>query len=77
MTPITFHYVTSAAGRGRNSSFKTLVAAKKRAHALVGPHPKRDPDGYAVHRVTGNCLFFQGTTFEELFPSSAPENPHA
>ena len=67
---ITFNYVTSANSKGRTFKYKTLGAAQKRASTLVGPHPKRDPDGYAVGRVSGNCLFFKGVTFEDLFPSA-------
>ncbi len=58
---------------GRMSMLHSVEAARKRAHALVGAHPKKDPDGYAVSRRTGDCLFFSGTSFEELFPSEASE----
>ena len=47
---------------------KTLAGARTKAHNLVTSRPKRDPDGYAVNPQTGGCLFFQGVTFEELFP---------
>lgn len=66
---ITFTYVTSA-HKGQIFKYKTLAAAQKKAEALVGPHPKRDPDGYAVARLSGNCLFFRGCAFENLFPSA-------
>lgn len=67
-TMIRLTYVNSPASRGRKAQYDSLEKARKAAHKLVGPHPKRDPDGYAVDRVTGNCLFFQGVTFEVLFP---------
>lgn len=65
---ITLTYVTSPTSTGRTFKFKTLTGARNKARTLVGSYPKIDPDGYAVQRTTGNCLFFQGTTFEELFP---------
>jgi len=67
MTPITLRYVDSPNASGRTFKFKTLVGARTKARKLVGSFPKQDPDGYAVSRLTGNCLFFQGVTFKELF----------
>lgn len=72
-TPIVFRFVDSPAGSGRCSTYKTLAGAQRAAQRLVGSKPKRDHDGYAVHRVTGNCLFFQGVTFEQLFPAADPQ----
>lgn len=57
----------SVSDRGRKFKYKTLKGAQKKAHDLVGRFPKHDPDGYAVSRLSGHCLFFLGTTFEELF----------
>lgn len=68
---ITFRYVTDPAHMGKRFIFKTLEGAKAKAHKLVGTLPKLDPDGYAVNRTTGNCLFFFGTTFSELFPKES------
>jgi hypothetical protein len=66
--PITFCYVTDPGKPDKRSQYKTLKAAQAKAQKLVGESPKLDPDGYAVDRKTGNCLFFNGVTFEELFP---------
>jgi len=75
---ITLNYVTSANSKGRTFKYKTLDAAQKRAFTLVGPHPKRDPDGYAVAKLSGNCLFFWGVTFEDLFPDAmAPKKDNS
>jgi hypothetical protein len=52
---------------GRTFRYRTIAGARTKAHQLVGLNPKRDPDGYVSHRTTGNCLFFQGCTYEELF----------
>ena len=65
---ITLRYVHSANTFGTAYTFKTLKGARKKAHTLVGPFPKLDPDGYVFQRVSGNCLFFKGATIEELFP---------
>lgn len=68
MTPIVLRFITTPTSSGRRFEYKTLAGAKRAAHRLVGSKPKRDPDGYAVHRRSGNCLFFLGATFEQLFP---------
>ncbi len=65
---IQLRYVSNAPDR--TFRYKTLAGARARAHNLVGSNPKRDPDGYAVNRRTGDCLFFQNVTFEVLFPKS-------
>jgi hypothetical protein len=66
---ITFRFVDDAARPfGRQFQYKTLAGAQAKAHRLVGGNPRLDPDGYAVHPRTGDCLFFQGVTFEQLFP---------
>jgi hypothetical protein len=65
---ITLRYVDAPGKMGRTLKYKTLVGAQERAQKLVGAHPKRDPDGYAVG-PNGHCLFFQGATFEVLFPT--------
>ncbi len=68
MKCIKFRYVTDAYQPSRVFKYKTLNGARRKARKLVGYEPKRDPDGYAVDRKTGNCLFIlEGTTFEELF----------
>jgi hypothetical protein len=67
---ITLLYVNSSSAPGRRFKYKTLAGARTKAHNLVGSNPKRDPDGYAVQRTTGNCLFFQGVSFVELFPGA-------
>lgn len=69
---ITLRYVTSPTSTGKAFKFKTLAGARTKARNLVGSYPKLDPDGYAVQRTTGNCLFFQGVTFDELFPRVCP-----
>jgi len=55
--------------RERTFKYKTLQRARGRAVSLVTNRPKLDPDGYAVHPVKGDCLFFNGVTAQELFPS--------
>jgi hypothetical protein len=70
---ITLCYVTSPTRGGVTFKFKTLKGAQSKAHQLLGVNPKRDPDGYAVSRTTGNCIFIrEGCTFEELFPEHQP-----
>ncbi len=65
-------YVTSSAKSGRRFPFVTLETARRKAHALLSPNPRRDPDGYAVNRQNGHCLWFHGCTFEQLFPAATP-----
>jgi len=70
---IILRYVNSPSSLGVTFKYQKLSAAQARAHRLVTATPKRDPDGYAVHPKTGNCLFLvEGVTFTELFPSSQP-----
>ena len=68
---ITLTFVTGPHSRDKTYRYKTLGGAMKKAHSLVGRNPRLDPDGYAVSRSSGKCLFFQGSTFEELFPMTA------
>ncbi len=70
---IQLRYVDSPIRMGRTFKFKTLAGARTKAHNLVTSRPKRDHDDYAVHPQTGNCLFYQGVAFEELFPSTEPQ----
>ncbi len=69
---IILRYVTAPGFRERIFRYKTLKGAQMKALTLVGHNPKLDPDGYAVERTTGNCLFFQGTSFGALFPGAKP-----
>jgi len=69
MSKIILRFVNDPSKLGRKFEYKTLAGARKKAQSLVGKHPRLDPDGYAVHRVTGDCLFCQGATFDELFPT--------
>lgn len=70
-TSIRLRYVTYGSLTGVPYSFLTVAGAQRRAEILVGPRPKLDPDGYAVG-PKGDCLFFTGITFEELFPHTRP-----
>lgn len=70
---IQLRWVSSPSSLGRTFKYKSLRAAQTKAHKLVTAHPKRDHDDYAVHPQTGNCLFYQGTTFEALFPAAEPQ----
>lgn len=65
-TKITLRYVCDTGER--TYKYKSVDWAIRRARRLVGSTPKIDPDGYAVHRGNGNCLFFIGVTKEQLFP---------
>lgn len=59
--------------RERTLKYKTLEGAMRRARTLMGSHPRKDPDGYAVNRK-GECLFIiEGATFEEVFPAPSKE----
>jgi hypothetical protein len=69
---ITLRFVNDPSKPDRVFKYKTLAGARVRAHNLVTWHPRLDPDGYAVHPRSGDCLFFQGVTFDELFPPPPP-----
>jgi hypothetical protein len=66
---ITLTYVSTPGGAGKKFHYKTLGGARKKASRLVGGFPKFDPDGYAVSRARGDCLFVTGdATLEDIFP---------
>jgi hypothetical protein len=69
---ITLRFVNRPSSLGRTFRFKTLAGAVRKARKLVGSHPLLDPDGYAVQRLTGNCLFFQGANYIDLFGQEPP-----
>lgn len=72
-TPIQLRWVSSPSSQGRTFKYKTLAGARAKAHNLVTSRPKRDHDDYAVNPQTGGCLFYQGVTFEALFPTQNPQ----
>lgn len=67
---ITFSFVNKPGALGRRFFYKTLAGARRKAHKLVGTKPRLDPDGYAVAR-NGDCLFFSGASFSDLWPDAA------
>lgn len=67
---ITIRHVTKPGYAGTTLHYSTLKRARAGARAKVGARPRLDVDGYAVG-PDGSCLFFKGTTFEELFPTLA------
>lgn len=66
---ITLTHVTGPE-RSKTLRYKTLAGARKAAHALVGPSPRIDRDGWHAIGSDGSCLFAHttdGDSFEELF----------
>lgn len=56
-------------------TYKTLSGARNKAHKMVGANPKRDPDGYAVNRKNGVCLFVvSGCKYSDLFDNWPEED---
>lgn len=57
--------MTSEVGLGADLLNAELQRAEQALVALL------DPDGYAVHRTNGWCLFIiKGATFADLFPEA-------
>lgn len=77
MPVITFVVISHVKGRRRERRirYKTLGGARRGAHRIVGPNPRFDPDGYAVSRHSGICLFVLGAGMYELFDNAPALKP--
>lgn len=50
----------------KTKRYQTIAKAREMARRWLGENPKIDPDGYAVNRTNGDCLFVQGAELEDV-----------